>query len=107
MAVKSNTKVNGIKSSTLAVFEGTFAGIIGLAIAVLWSLQNTIQYTQSTNSLLSGLVFGLASGIVSIVVLPFIYFAIGWVIGYIHGFIFNVVAETSGGLVVRTEEIKK
>jgi hypothetical protein len=106
MAVKANKRVIGIKSSTLAMFEGSFFGIIGLGVAVLHSLRTTVDMAESTQSVLSGLAFGLATGIVSIIVLPLIYFGIGWVFGYLHGFVFNVVSETSGGLVFRMEEEK-
>lgn len=103
---KTNKKVVGIKSSTLAMFEGTFLGIIGLGVAVLHSLRTTIDIANESQSVLSGLAFGLATGIVSIIVLPFIYFGIGWIFGYVHGFIFNVIAETSGGLMIRLEDDK-
>lgn len=103
---KMNKKVTGVKSSTVALFEGTFASIIGLGIAILYSLQATVDFTQETQGLLRGLAFGTAVGIVSIIVLPMVYFAFGWVIGYIHGFIFNVVAEGSGGIVLRIEDEK-
>ncbi len=106
MAVKTNTKVNGVKSSTLAMFEGVFGAALGLGIAALWSLRTTVEYTRATDGLLEGLVFGLAAGIVSILVLPFVYFAFGWIIGYVHGFIFNVVDESSGGIVLRVENDK-
>ncbi len=106
MANKTNKRVLGIKSSTLAVFEGTFLGIIGLGIAILHSLRTTVEIAESTQSVLSGLAFGLATGVVSIIVLPLIYFGIGWIFGLMHGFIFNVVAETSGGLVIRLEDDK-
>lgn len=106
MAKKSNTKVVGIKSSTLATFVGSFWGIMGLGVAILHSLRTTIDVADSTQSVIGGLAFGLATGVVSIIVLPLIYFGIGWVFGYIWGFIFNVVAETSGGLVIRLEDEK-
>ncbi len=106
MAKKGNKKVVGIKSSTLAVFEGTFMGILGLGVAILHSLRATVDVANETQSVLGGLAFGLATGIVSIIVLPLVYFGIGWVFGYLHGFIFNVVAETSGGLVLRLEDEK-
>lgn len=106
MAKKSNKRVVGINSSTLATFEGTFFGIIGLGVAILHSLRNTVDMTEQTESVLAGLAFGLATGIIAIIVLPLIYFGIGWVFGYIHGFIFNVVAETSGGLLFRLEDEK-
>ena len=106
MAKKGNKRVVGIKSSTLAVFEGTFMGILGLGVAILHSLRATVDVASETQSVLGGLAFGLATGIVSIIVLPLVYFGIGWVFGYLHGFIFNVVAETSGGLVLRLEDEK-
>jgi hypothetical protein len=106
MAKKSNTRVVGIKSSTLATFVGSFWGIMGLGVAILHSLRTTIDVAESTQSVIGGLAFGLATGVVSIIVLPLIYFGIGWVFGYLWGFIFNVVAETSGGLVVRLEDEK-
>lgn len=107
MAKKNNnTRIVGIKSSTLAMFEGAFFGIIGLGVAILHSLRTTIDIAESTQSVLSGFALGLATGIVSIIVLPLIYFGVGWVIGYLNGFVFNVIAETSGGLVFRTEDEK-
>ncbi len=106
MAVKSNKKVVGIKSSTLALFEGTFLGILGFGVAIMHSLNTTVDIASETQSVLSGMAFGLATGIVSIIVLPLIYFSIGWIIGYLHGFVFNVVAETSGGLLFRLEDEK-
>lgn len=98
MAKARNTRILQVKASSLAMFEGSFAGIIGFGIAVLHSLRTTVDIAGETESVLSGMAFGLATGIVSIIVLPIIYFAFGWVIGYIHGFIFNVVSETSGGI---------
>lgn len=105
-STKLNKKITGVKSSTIAMFEGVFAGIIGLGIATLYSLQGTIAYAEATGRLLSGLAFGVTVGILSMVVVPLIYFAFGWVIGYIHGFIFNVVAENSGGIVLRIDDEK-
>lgn len=101
---KYNKRVTGIDSGTWANFQGVFGAVIGLGLAVLYSLQNTVEMTQQTDSVLSGLAFGLATGVVSIVVLPLIYFAFGWVVGYVQGFVFNVIAESSQGIVLRIEE---
>lgn len=106
MANKMNKRIVGIKTSTLATFEGTFLGIIGLGIAILHSLRTTVDIANETQSVLSGLAFGLATGIVSVIVLPLIYFGIGYLFGLMHGFIFNVVAESSGGLLLRIEDEK-
>ena len=107
MAAKGNRRITGVKSSTLALFEGVFGAILGLGIAILYSLRTTVEFSQQTDSVFSGLAFGATAGIVSIIVLPLIYFAFGWVIGYIHGFIFNVVAENSDGIVLRMEDAKE
>jgi hypothetical protein len=107
MAKVSNQRVVGIKSSSLAMFEGAFGAVIGLGIAILYSLRSTVEVAQATDSLLSGLVFGLAAGALSIIVIPFVYFGIGWIVGYLHGFVFNVISETSGGLSFRLSEDKE
>lgn len=107
MAVKNNSRIIGVKSSTVALYEGVFVGAIGLFVAIMWSLKATFAYGAATESVLGGLVFGLATGIISIVVLPLVYFAIGWVLGYLHGFLFNIVSETSGGIVLRIEQTKE
>ena len=106
MAKRTNQKITGVKSASLALFVGTLWSVVGLGVAIMHSLRTTVDIAASTESVLSGMAFGLATGIVSIIVLPLVYFGIGWVIGYVHGFIFNVIAETSGGLVVRIEEDK-
>ena len=100
----SAKRITAVRASSIAMYEGTFASILGLGIAILFSLNTTVNLAASTNSVLTGLAFGLAAGAVSIIVLPFIYFALGWVIGYLHGWIFNVVAQSSGGIVVDIEE---
>lgn len=104
MAKKSTIKVSGVRAGSIAMFEGTFAAIIGLAIAVLFSLNKTVEMADATDSVLAGLAFGVGAGIVSILVLPLIYFGIGWVIGYIHGWVFNAVAGSSGGIDLHVEE---
>ena len=106
-ANKNNRRITGVKSSTFALFVGVFWGIIGLGVAILHSLRTTVEYTEATESLFSGLAFGVATGIVSIIVLPLVYFGLGWVMGYVQGFIFNVVAESSDGIVLRMEDAKE
>ena len=105
MATKPhNKKITRVEATSLATFEGVFAGIIGLGIAIIYSLNTTIDIASSTNSVLKGLAFGITTGIVSILVLPFIYFAFGWVIGLIHGWIFNVVVGASGGIAFQLDD---
>jgi uncharacterized membrane protein len=101
MAKRNNKRIVGIKSSTLANFYGALFALVGLVVAILHSLRSSVDVAQETQSVLSGLVFGLAAGFVAVIIVPLIYYAIGWVIGYFHGFIFNVVAESSEGLVLR------
>jgi hypothetical protein len=104
MAKIRETRVVGLRASTLAMYSGTFWGVIGLGVAVLYSLRNTVNYAQETQSVLTGLAFGIVTGIVSIIVLPFLYFALGWVVGYVQGWIFNVIAKESGGIMFRVED---
>jgi hypothetical protein len=104
MAKSSTKKLTGVKASSIAMFEGTLGALVGLSVAILYSLAGTIELAQSTSSVLTGLAFGLTAGIVALVTVPLVYFAIGWVIGYLHGFIFNVVAGTSGGIDLDLED---
>ena len=98
MTKKSSIKITGVKASTIATFEGTLGAILGLGVAIINSLDRTVNLAEQTNSVLAGLSFGIAAGIVSIIILPLIYFGFGWIVGYIHGWIFNVVIGQSGGI---------
>lgn len=100
---KSNQLV-GVKPSTIALLQGTFAAVLGLGVAILLSLEGTVKFTQETNSVLVGLSLGVATGVVSIVVLPLVYFGIGWIIGFINGWILNVILRLSGGVTYYTEK---
>jgi len=104
MAKTTTLKVKGVDAGTVALFEGTLAGIIGLGVAILFSLEKTVELADATNSVLKGMAFGISAGIVSIIVLPLLYFGFGWVVGYIHGWIFNVVAAGSGGINLNVEQ---
>ena len=107
MPIKTNSRIVGVKVTTLALYEGVFAAVIGLGLAIFWSLGASFQYGAETNSVIQGLVFGLATGIISILLVPLVYFAFGWLIGIVHGFIFNVISEASGGIVLRIENFKE
>ncbi len=98
----SNTRVVGVKPSSVGELSGTFFSVIGLIVAISTSLTNTVHWTQETQSILRGFTFGMASGIVMIIVMPFIYFVIGWLIGLLYGVIINAVLKASGGLIVET-----
>ncbi len=104
MAKVNEKKLVGVKATSLAMYVGTFWGIVGLVVAVLHSLRNTVEFAKETESVLNGLAFGLVTGIVAFIILPLVYFAIGWLIGLIQGWVFNVVAETSGGITVKLED---
>ena len=104
MAKSSLKKITAVQAQSIAMYEGTFAAVLGLFVAVLHSLNTTVKIAESTNSTLTGLSFGLATGIVSLVVVPLVYFGLGYLVGYAHGIIFNAVAKTSGGIVVQIED---
>ncbi len=99
-----NKKVTGVKPTTVAMFEGVFSALVGIVIAILFAISQTVEATESTHSVLAGLTFGVASGAVAILVVPLVYFGLGWLIGLVHGFIFNVVLGSSGGIAVRIEK---
>ena len=103
MATK-NKRITSVKATTLALYEGVFAALIGLVIAFIVGLKSSIDVAQQTESVLGGLTFGLTAGVVTIIVVPLIYFGIGWIIGLIHGFVFNIVSQTSGGIVIKLED---
>lgn len=99
MAKTLTRRVTRIHPGTLATFQGTFASLVGLAVAVLFSLETTIKTAQATQSVLRGMAFGLAAGVISLIVLPFIYFAFGWVLGLVQAWVYNAVLGAAGGLV--------
>lgn len=99
MAKTTTRRVTRIHATTLATFQGTFASLIGLGVAILFSLQTTIQTAQATESVLRGMAFGLTAGVISIIVLPFIYFVFGWVIGLLQAWVYNAVLGAAGGIV--------
>lgn len=104
MAKSSTKKLTGLRAGSVAMFEGTFAAIVGLGVAILYSLSNTVELAKSTSSVLTGLAFGVTTGVVAIIVVPLVYFALGWVVGYVHGFVFNLVAGASGGIDLHLED---
>lgn len=76
MAKKESTKnslaIVGVKPSSIAMFEGVLASLIGLFAAILLSLRATVGITQETSSVLVGMTFGISVGIVAIIVVPLI-----------------------------------
>lgn len=106
MATQYNKKVINVKPTSIAMLQGVFGAIVGLGIAIIFSLNALIEIADSTVSVLGGLALGLSAGALAIVVLPLVYFGIGWVIGLVQGFILNVIIETSGGIEVNLKDNK-
>jgi hypothetical protein len=100
MAKIENKRVVSLGVTSIAMFQGTFAGVIGFGVAILHSLRATVDMAGSTESVLAGMAFGLATGIVSILVVPLVYFALGWVVGLIQGWVYNTILGASGGIVL-------
>ncbi len=98
MAKNESKRLVRIKASSWAVFQGSFAGVIGLGVAILYSLRGTVHVANATNSVLSGMAFGLAAGIISIIVLPVVYFALGWLVGIVQAWVFNTILGVAGGV---------
>ena len=102
--VSEDVRVIGIKASTVGALQGTLFALVGLATAITFTVGQSVDFVQSTDSLLQGLTFGIASGFFAIVFVPIIYFVIGWVIGALQGLVINAVVGLSGGIVVKTEK---
>ncbi len=104
MAKEIEQNVVGVRPTTIALVEATFAAALGFGIAVLHGLSATFQLTDATNSVLLGLSLGIGTGLVLVIVLPLVYFALGWLLGYIHGWILNAVIRAAGGVTVFVEK---
>lgn len=104
--VKYNKQVLNIKPSSIAMLEGVFASLVGLMVAILFSLRTSIQIAESTQSVLAGMTFGIAGGALAILVVPLIYFGLGWIVGLLHGYILNFLIETAGGIELNIKDKK-
>lgn len=104
MAKSDNKRLVRIKATSWAVFQGSFAAVIGLGVAILYSMRATVKMAAVTDSVISGMAFGLAAGIVSLIVLPFIYFTFGWVVGLVQAWVYNTILGVSGGIVVELQD---
>ena len=93
-----NKRVVNVKPTSIAMVEGVFAEVIGLTVAILFSLRTSVPVADSTQSVLAGLTFGIAGGALAILVVPLVYFGLGWLVGLLHGFVLNVLIETAGGV---------
>jgi hypothetical protein len=101
-----DVRITGVKPTTLAMFEGLFAALIGFAVSVAAWIGLTAHYTAATDSLLKGMLFGLAPGILAVIVDTIIYYAAGWIIGLVHGWLFNAVSSGMRGIVVGTQTLE-
>jgi len=101
---RREVRVTDIKVSSLAMFEGVLAGIIGFAVALIAWFGLVFNYTAATDSLLRGLLMGIGPGLLALIVVTIVYFAVGWLIGAVHGILFNAATSFMGGLVVNREE---
>lgn len=101
-----NKSVINVKPTSVAMLEAVFGAIVGLTIAILFSLRSTVDIADSTGSVLAGLSFGLAGGALAILIVPLVYFGIGWIVGLVHGFVLNLLIETAGGVDIRLVDKK-
>ena len=106
MAAKktSGLRIVGVKPTTVGMLQGTTFFLVGLMVAITHTVSSTVQWAESTESVLRGLGLGLAGGFIAIVCVPLIYFAIGWVLGSLQGVIINALVSISGGIVVETQK---
>ena len=103
----NNIQIIGVNVGSVSAFMGTLFSLFGLVAAIFYSFSTTVQFTQSTDSVLQGLAFGLARGIVAIIFLPFIYFLFGALMGFLYAVIFNGVAKSMGGIGIDIVRRKK
>lgn len=106
MKTTYNKRVVSLKPSSIGMLQGVFGAVVGLAVAILFSLNTSIDIAESTNSVLSGLALGIGTGALAIVVLPLVYFGIGWIIGFVQGVVLNFLIEASGGIELRIKDNK-
>lgn len=106
MAAKktSGLRIVGVKPTIVGMLQGTTFFLVGLMVAITHTVSSTVQWAESTESVLRGLALGLAGGFIAIVCVPIIYFAIGWVLGSLQGIIINAIVGISGGIVVATQK---
>lgn len=100
-------RITRVRPTTLAMFEGLFAALIGFVVAVAAWIGLTANYTAATDSLLRGMLLGLAPGLLAVIVDTIIYFAAGWILGIVHGWLFNLVSGWMNGLVVGTRPVEE
>lgn len=106
MAASYNKRVVNVKPTSIALLQGVFGAVLGLAAAILFSLESTVSIADSTNSVLAGLTLGVAKGAVAILIVPFVYFGIGWVVGFVQGVVLNFLIEASGGIELKVNDNK-
>jgi hypothetical protein len=106
MSANYNKRVINVKPTSIAMLQGVFGAVMGLAAAILFTIGASLNIAETTNTVLGGLVLGIATGAVAIIVVPFIYFGIFWIIGLIQGFVLNFLIETSGGIEVSLKDTK-
>lgn len=97
-------RITQVSAVTIANVIATFWAIVGLGVAIAYSVAGGVDFGAETQSVLKGLAFGITTGFLSILFLPFIYFIFGWIVGIIQGFIISVVVSASRGIEITTEE---
>ncbi len=106
MAKTETKRLISVKPATVAMFQGLFAAVLGLGVAILYSMRATVGVASETSSMLAGMAFGLSVGALSLIALPFVYFALGWVVGYVQGWFYNTILGASGGIVIEVQDEK-
>ena len=100
MSKIQNKRVVSVSATSVAMFQGAFAAVLGLGVAILHSLRASIDLANSTESVIAGIAFGLATGIISLIVVPLVYFALGWLVGFVQGLVYNAILGASGGILL-------
>ncbi len=95
---KRQVHINGVKCSSVGMFEGAFALVVAFGLALAAWLEGTFTYSLPTSGLLRGLLLGMHPGFVTLIALPIVYFVVMWVVGFVHGALFNSMISWMGGI---------
>lgn len=104
------TKLKKIGILSLAKFQATLAGLMGVICGIMYSFGGLLIDTLVTFDLLSatqmgtpGLSYGTFLAFGALIAMPAIGFGIGFVVGIIEAILYNLFARRFGGVKIDFE----
>lgn len=99
--------IHEVGVASLGKLVGTWYAIVGLVVGVISAVAGTVGVIANNNySILVDVLASIAIVIGSIVIIPVVLFLVGWLYGALMAVVFNVVIKNSGGLAIKTEDVK-